>query len=87
MAKGKSPVAAKWDAYRSRMYTDAQRMNYEACDCDGGARPSQATIDRAADLALSGGYKLRVPNGRRGGAGNVCPTCFCARSVNGSCGC
>lgn len=82
MAKGKSPVTAKMDAYRARMYTDAQRMNYEPCHCEGVSRPPGWVLDLAADRALSGGFKTRV-----GGKSNICDKCRQARSVNGACGC
>ena len=45
---------------------------------DGG-RPSPAALDRAADLKLSGGYKIRKTN--------LCPTCYTYRSANGVCAC
>lgn len=81
MAKGPSPLRAKMAAYAARPYTDSQRINYENCQCDFDARPipSAATLDRLADLRLSGGFNTRKSN--------ICQTCFCARSVNGSCGC
>lgn len=84
MAKGPSPQKAKMAAYRARPYTDRQRMAYENCDCDsGGAIPPPWVRDAAADRALDGGFRTVTKKG----VNNVCPTCFCARSVNGTCGC
>jgi hypothetical protein len=79
MAKGPSPLRAKMAAYRARPYTDAQRMNYERCDCEPRFLPSQRTLDAAADFALTGGFKT--------GKSNICPDCREARSVSGACGC
>lgn len=79
MAKGPSPLRAKMTAYAARPYTDAQRMNYERCECEPRFMPSPARLDREADLKLSGGYKTAKSN--------ICPECFTARSVNGTCCC
>lgn len=41
--------------------------------------PPQHVLDKIADQKLSGGYKTYKSN--------ICPNCFEAKSVNGSCGC
>jgi hypothetical protein len=41
--------------------------------------PKQEVLDALADFALDGGYNTR--------RGNVCPNCYVAKSVNGTCGC
>lgn len=79
MAKGPSPLRAKMAAFRARPYTDAQRLAYVPCECEPRFAPSPARLDREADLKLSGGFKT--------GKNNICPKCFTARSVNGTCGC
>jgi hypothetical protein len=47
----------------------------------GLPKPPNWVLDRLADRALDGGYK--IGKGRK----NVCPLCFTTRSVNGTCSC
>ena len=84
--KGPSPQKLKMDAYRARPYTDAQRMNYETCECDGGVPlPPPWVRDTAADRALDGGYVPVVRRGPRKGQSNICDQHFVVRSANGTC--
>lgn len=75
--KSPSPAKLKMDAWRRRPYSDAQRMNYTYCPCDVVGRPSQKTMDDAADRAFSGGYNIRRQN--------ICPRCHLAKPVSGVC--
>lgn len=77
--KGPSPMKQKMAAYRRRPYTDAQRMNYQRCECDPITIPPQATLDAAAEFAMTGGWNTRKSN--------ICDDCRQTRSVNGACGC
>ena len=42
-----------------------------------GTIPPQHVLDKIADRAFSGGFKI----GRK----NICPKCFTAKPVNGAC--
>lgn len=77
------------------MYTPAQRMRYERCQCDdtGVTPPKQWLLDKIADDTAAGastvkraGVTYRSPgfNVRRS---NICEYCHQTRSANGRCGC
>ena len=92
MAKGMSPMRAKAAAARARTYSPREAMKYRACGCDRVAgAPPMWLLDRLADEKLTGGFKVgrKVddPTGRFKVGANVCPRCYQARSVNGSCNC
>lgn len=77
--KAPSPQVLKMRAANRRPYTPAQEMAYVPCGCDPRYFPSQKSLDDAADLRFSGGFKIF--------RGNICPVCSLAKSVNGTCGC
>jgi hypothetical protein len=51
---------------------------YEAPE-PGRHMPSTKELDAAAGFKLTGGFKTRPSN--------ICPACFTARSINGTCSC
>jgi hypothetical protein len=79
VSKGRSSILQKQVYQRKQTYTPVQRMNYEPCSCDPSKKVPGWLLDKIAEEKLTGGYDIR--------RSNQCPTCFEARSVNGTCAC
>ncbi len=68
-------------AVKRSMYTNRQRMLYEACPCDDYAAkpPAQWILDKIAEEQMTQGWNVR--------RSNICPGCRETCSVNGKCAC
>jgi hypothetical protein len=74
-------MSSRWiQAHKAQMrrtYTPEQMAGYEKCPCDTAVIPPPHVRDAAAERAITGGFNASPDN--------ICPYCFLALTVNGTC--